>query len=218
MPLIEPGTKAPAFSSQGPGRQHAPARRLRRASRSSSTSTRKTTRRAAPRKRARSATTCPRFKTNKAVVLGVSILDEASKGRFAGKYDLNFPLLADAIMTVADKYGAWQQRLALRPQVHGRLANDLSDRHGRQGGAGDGTTSRSTSTWTRCWRQSMRCERRSQDLPARRRRSVRRNPNSVMTRPRACLAHLVAVPALRVSRSQCSPARLTMAARSSVSR
>ena len=52
----------------------------------------------------------PRFKTNKAVVLGVSILDEASKGRFAGKYDLNFPLLADADHAVADKYGAWQQR------------------------------------------------------------------------------------------------------------
>ena len=40
----------------------------------------------------------------------MSILDEASKGRFAGKYDLNFPLLADADHAVADKYGAWQQR------------------------------------------------------------------------------------------------------------
>src|ERR1700704_3717538 len=52
----------------------------------------------------------PSFKTSKAVVLGVSILDEASKERFAGKYDLNFPLLADADHGVADKYGAWQQR------------------------------------------------------------------------------------------------------------
>jgi peroxiredoxin Q/BCP len=52
----------------------------------------------------------PSFKTSKAVVLGVSILDEASKGRFAGKYDLNFPLLADADHAVAEKYGAWQQR------------------------------------------------------------------------------------------------------------
>ena len=52
----------------------------------------------------------PMFKTHKTVVLGVSILDEASKGRFAGKYDLNFPLLADADHAVADKYGAWQQR------------------------------------------------------------------------------------------------------------
>jgi peroxiredoxin Q/BCP len=54
--------------------------------------------------------TLPSFKTRKAVVLGVSILDEASKGKFAGKYDLNFPLLADADHEVADKYGAWQQR------------------------------------------------------------------------------------------------------------
>ena len=52
----------------------------------------------------------PRFKTQKAVVLGVSILDEASKGRFAAKHDLNFPLLADADHEVAEKYGAWQQR------------------------------------------------------------------------------------------------------------
>ena len=52
----------------------------------------------------------PRFKPHKGVVLGVSILDEASKGRFAGKYDLNFPLLADADHAVAEKYGAWQHR------------------------------------------------------------------------------------------------------------
>src|SRR5262245_9143762 len=38
----------------------------------------------------------PRFKRDKAAVFGVSILDEASKARFADKYDLNFPLLADA--------------------------------------------------------------------------------------------------------------------------
>jgi len=52
----------------------------------------------------------PRFKPNKGVVLGVSILDGASKGRFAGKYALNFPLLADKNHAVAEKYGAWQQR------------------------------------------------------------------------------------------------------------
>ena len=52
----------------------------------------------------------PKFKPSKAVVLGVSILDEASKARFAGKYGLNFPLLADADHAVAEKYGAWQKR------------------------------------------------------------------------------------------------------------
>ena len=52
----------------------------------------------------------PRFKASKAVVLGVSILDEASKARFADKYDLNFPLLADPDHTVADRYGVWQRK------------------------------------------------------------------------------------------------------------
>jgi peroxiredoxin Q/BCP len=52
----------------------------------------------------------PRFKTSKAVVLGVSILDEASKAKFAKKHDLTFPLLADADHEVAEKYGVWQKR------------------------------------------------------------------------------------------------------------
>jgi peroxiredoxin Q/BCP len=52
----------------------------------------------------------PKFKSGKAAVLGVSILDEASKARFANKYDLNFPLLADADHEVAEKYGVWQKR------------------------------------------------------------------------------------------------------------
>jgi peroxiredoxin Q/BCP len=52
----------------------------------------------------------PRFTSSKAAVLGVSILDEASKAKFATKYDLNFPLLADADHAVADKYGVWQKK------------------------------------------------------------------------------------------------------------
>lgn len=52
----------------------------------------------------------PRFKSGKAKVLGVSILDEQSKAKFARKYDLNFPLLADADHSVAEKYGAWQEK------------------------------------------------------------------------------------------------------------
>lgn len=51
-----------------------------------------------------------RFKPGKAAILGVSVLDEKSKAAFAQKYDLNFPLLADADHEVADKYGAWQER------------------------------------------------------------------------------------------------------------
>jgi thioredoxin-dependent peroxiredoxin len=52
----------------------------------------------------------PTFKKSKAAILGVSILDAASKKRFADKFDLNFPLLADADHEVAAKYGVWQKK------------------------------------------------------------------------------------------------------------
>jgi peroxiredoxin Q/BCP len=50
------------------------------------------------------------FKKSKAAIFGVSILDEASKKRFADKFDLTFPLLADADHAVAEKYGVWQKK------------------------------------------------------------------------------------------------------------
>jgi thioredoxin-dependent peroxiredoxin len=53
----------------------------------------------------------PRFSKGRAAVLGVSILDEKSKAKFAKKYDLNFPLLADADHEVAEKYGVWQKKM-----------------------------------------------------------------------------------------------------------
>ena len=52
----------------------------------------------------------PKFKPSKAAVLGASILDEASKARFAAKYSLTFPLLADADHELAEKYGVWQEK------------------------------------------------------------------------------------------------------------
>jgi thioredoxin-dependent peroxiredoxin len=54
--------------------------------------------------------TLPKFKTNKAAVLGVSILDEKSKAKFAHKYGLDFPLLADPTHEIAEKYGVWQEK------------------------------------------------------------------------------------------------------------
>ena len=63
----------------------------------------------------------PRFKASKAIVLGVSILDEASKAKFAGKYDLTFPLLADEDHAVAEKYGVWQKR-----SLYGRFFMGIS--------------------------------------------------------------------------------------------
>jgi peroxiredoxin Q/BCP len=52
----------------------------------------------------------PQFRKSRAAVLGVSILDEASKKKFADKHGLTFPLLADADHEVAGKYGVWQQK------------------------------------------------------------------------------------------------------------
>ena len=52
----------------------------------------------------------PKFKSGKAAVLGASILDEKSKAKFATKYNLTFPLLADADHAVAEKYGVWQEK------------------------------------------------------------------------------------------------------------
>lgn len=52
----------------------------------------------------------PKFKKSKAAVFGVSILDEKSKKKFADKFNLTFPLLADADHAVAEKYGVWQEK------------------------------------------------------------------------------------------------------------
>jgi thioredoxin-dependent peroxiredoxin len=52
----------------------------------------------------------PKFKKGKAAVLGMSVLDSASKAKFAKKYDLTFPLLADEDHAVIEKYGAWQEK------------------------------------------------------------------------------------------------------------
>ena len=45
-----------------------------------------------------------------AAVLGISILDSASKKKFADKHGLNFPLLADVDSQVLEKYGIWKEK------------------------------------------------------------------------------------------------------------
>ena len=52
----------------------------------------------------------PKFEMRDAVVLGMSILDEASKARFAAKHRVTFPLLADEDHQVAEQYGVWQEK------------------------------------------------------------------------------------------------------------
>ncbi len=52
----------------------------------------------------------PAFAGLDAVVLGVSADDVGSHNAFAGKYGLNFPLLADVDRRVIDAYQAWGEK------------------------------------------------------------------------------------------------------------
>ena len=52
----------------------------------------------------------PQFTRSKAAVVGISILDEKSKAKFAAKHDVTFPLLADADHAIAEKFGVWQEK------------------------------------------------------------------------------------------------------------
>jgi thioredoxin-dependent peroxiredoxin len=52
----------------------------------------------------------PKFKKSKAAVIGVSVLNSASKAKFADKYGLTFPLLADEDHAVMERFGVWQEK------------------------------------------------------------------------------------------------------------
>jgi peroxiredoxin Q/BCP len=109
MPLIDPGRKAPAFTLKD---QKGQIHRL------SDYAGRPIVLYFYPKDDTPGCTkeTCdfqahlPAFKPSKAAVLGVSILDEKSKAKFAGKYEITFPLLADPDHEVAEKYGVWQEK------------------------------------------------------------------------------------------------------------
>ena len=109
MSLIEPGRKAPAFAlNDQTGKTH----------RLADYSGRPVVLYFYPKDDTPGCTqeTCdfrdelPKFAKSRAAVLGISILDENSKARFAGKYNVTFPLLADADHAVAEKYGVWQEK------------------------------------------------------------------------------------------------------------
>jgi peroxiredoxin Q/BCP len=109
MPLIEPGKKAPAFTLKDQqGQPH----------RLSDYAGRPVILYFYPKDDTPGCTqeTCefqaalPAYRSSKAAVLGVSILDEKSKARFASKHGVTFPLLADADHEVAEKYGVWQEK------------------------------------------------------------------------------------------------------------
>ena len=111
MALIEPGTKAPVFTLKD---QHGVAHKL------SQYAGRPVILYFYPKDDTPGCTTescdfqsrLPKFgKAGDAVVLGMSILDEKSKAKFANKHGLTFPLLADAEHEVAEKYGVWQEKM-----------------------------------------------------------------------------------------------------------
>ena len=109
MPLIDPGKKAPAFQLND---QHGKTHRL------TDYAGRHVILYFYPKDDTPGCTqeSCdfqaalPKLQRRDAVVLGVSILDEASKSKFANKHGLTFPLLADADHEVAEKYGVWQKK------------------------------------------------------------------------------------------------------------
>jgi thioredoxin-dependent peroxiredoxin len=110
MPLIDPGKKAPAFALKD---QHGEVHRL------SDYAGRPVVLYFYPKDDTPGCTqeacdfeaSLPQYKPSKAVVLGVSILDEKSKAKFAAKHGVTFPLLADADHEVAEKYGVWQEKM-----------------------------------------------------------------------------------------------------------
>ena len=67
-----------------------------------------------------------------AVVLGVSPDDVKSHGKFAAKYGLPFPLLADTGSEVATAYGVWQEKSMYGRTYLGVVRTQfLIDEHGR---------------------------------------------------------------------------------------
>ena len=110
MPLVEPGKKAPAFTLKD---QHGDTHRLSDYAGHSvilyfypKDDTPGCTRESCDFQ-----ASLPALTTRKAAVLGMSILDEKSKAKFAVKHGLTFPLLADPDHEVAEKYGVWQKKL-----------------------------------------------------------------------------------------------------------
>ena len=109
MPLIEPGKKAPAFALKD---QHGETHRL------SDYEGQHVVLYFYPKDDTPGCTkescdfqaSLATYKRRKAAVLGVSILDEKSKAKFANKHSLTFPLLADTEHEVAEKYGVWQEK------------------------------------------------------------------------------------------------------------
>ena len=77
--------------------------------------------------------TLPKFESSKTAVLGASILGRSSKAKFAAKYQVPFPLLADEDHAVAESYGVWQEKSQVRANLHGDRPHDVSHRRRWEG-------------------------------------------------------------------------------------
>ena len=59
------------------------------------------------------------YSSSNVVVLGISPDPATDVTKFAEKFKLNFPLLADADHSVADKYGVWQKKSMMGKEYMG---------------------------------------------------------------------------------------------------
>ena len=110
MPLIDPGTRAPAFTLRdADGNTHALSKL--KGQRPvvlyfyPRDSTPGCTKQACGFRDAED-----QLATNKAAVFGVSPDDAKAHAKFSDKQNLNFPLLLDPDQKVAEKYGVWQEK------------------------------------------------------------------------------------------------------------
>lgn len=67
----------------------------------------------------------PKFKKMKAVVLGISADSVQKHGKFAGKYELPFTLLADEDKKIIESYGVWAEKKFMGRTYMGILRNSF---------------------------------------------------------------------------------------------
>ena len=72
------------------------------------------------------------FEQAGAAILGVSVDSVASHEKFAEKYHLMFPLLADEDRSVVEAYGVWREKTNYGKSYMGTAQHSLRDRQGRR--------------------------------------------------------------------------------------
>ena len=65
-----------------------------------------------------------------AQIVGVSADPVPAQDKFKAKYKLAIALASDETHRMLEAYGVWQQKIAVRAEVHGHRAHDVSDRPG----------------------------------------------------------------------------------------